>query len=268
MANTQKKNSGTANPGQNPGREKNGGPQNQNPVVEDNGAHLSETQATATNESEKPRKGRGRPKKATTADTPAVDMNKQSAPTNATTRKRVRDNVPSVDEETNQPASKRTKADDTGIDHLPQPQRMVGGLRKAAEVAPRDPLPDRIGRNVHPAPKKATRRSSQEVAAEREVKRKAIENKIKELENAKHRLAEMNAFEDVEDDAMDEANPQRFSAAIRKRRHIELESSSNGEESFDFEGIDEALGSSESEEPVQKTVVSLGNVTPLQRTRD
>lgn len=57
MANTQKKNSGTANPGQNPGREKNGGPQNQNPVVKDNRAHLSETQATATNESEKPCKG-------------------------------------------------------------------------------------------------------------------------------------------------------------------------------------------------------------------
>lgn len=203
-----------------------------------------------------------------TADTPAIDMNKQLAPTNATTRKHVQDNVPSVDEEMNQPASKHTKADDTGIDHLPQPQRMVGGLCKAAEVAPRDPLPDRIGRNVHPVPRKATCCSSQEIAAEREAKRKAIENKIKELENAKHHLAEMNAFKDVEDDVMDEANPQHFSTAIQKHCHTELESGSNREESLDFEGIDEALGSSESEEPVQKMVVSLGNVTPFQRTRD
>ena len=256
MANSRTKDSGKTNPGpksQNLGSRKSSRPQNQNSTVKDDATYHSEPQPTTNTESEKPHKGRGRPKKAMAADTAADNTNEQPAPTKVTTRKRVRDDVASVG---NRPASKRMKADDTGVDQLPEARGKVGGSRKAAEVAPRDPLPDRKGRNVHPAPKTTTRRSSQEVAAEREAKKRAIEKRIKELENAKRLLAETNAFEDIDDDAMLEDNPQRLSAAIRKRRHIELESGSNGEESFDFKDIDEALDLSESEEPVQETVVS------------
>lgn len=257
MANSRTKDSGKTNPGpksQNLGSRKSSRPQSQNSTVKDDATYHSEPQPTTANtESEKPRKGQGRPKKATAADTPAVNTNEQPAPTKATTRKRVRDDVASVG---NRPAPKRTKADDTGVDQLPEARGKVGGSRKAAEVAPRDPLPDRKGRNVHPAPKTTTRRSSQEVAAEREARKKAIEKRIKELEDAKRLLAETNASEDIDDDAMVEDNPQRLSAAIRKCRHIELESGSDGEESFDFKDVDEALDLSESEEPVQETVVS------------
>jgi hypothetical protein len=48
------------------------------------------------------------------------------------------------------------------------------------------------------------RRTSAKVAAEQEVKRKAIEEKIWELERAKQLLAEMNVAEDLE---MDDSNP-------------------------------------------------------------
>jgi len=257
MANSRTKNSGKTNPGpksQNLGSRKSSRSQNQNSTVKDDATYHSEPQPTTANtELEKPHKGRGRPKKATAADTPAVNTNEQPPPTKATTRKHVRDDVASVG---NQPASKHTKADDTGVDQLPEARGKVGGSRKAAEVTPRDPLPGRKGRNVHPAPKTTTRRSSQEVAAEREAKKKAIEKRIKELEDAKRLLAETNASEDIDDDAMVEDNPQRLLAAIRKRRHIELESSSDGKESFDFKDVDETLDLSESEEPVQETVVS------------
>jgi len=56
----------------------------------------------------------------------------------------------------------------------------------------RDPLPDRHGRNTHPASRlgKPTRRTAQEVAAAHEVERQALEEKIHEGEKAKqHELA-------------------------------------------------------------------------------
>ena len=67
---------------------------------------------------------------------------------------------------------------------------------------------------------------------------------------------------------MDDANPQqRLSTAIRKHRHTELEGGSNDEESFDFLEVDDMLDSSDSEEPVQETVVSSGNISLLWRLK-
>ena len=143
MANSRTKDSGKTNPGpksQNFGSRKSSRPQNQNSTVKDDATYHSEPQPTTNTESEKPHKGRGRPKKAMAADTAADNTNEQTAPTKVTTRKRVRDDVASVG---NRPASKRMKADETGVDQLPEAQGKVGGSRKAAEVAPRDPLPDR-----------------------------------------------------------------------------------------------------------------------------
>lgn len=99
MANSRTKDSGKTNPGpksQNLGSRKSSRPQNQNSTVKDNATYHSEPQPTTNTESEKPRKGRGRPKKAMAADTAADNTNEQTAPTKVTTRKRVRDDVASV----------------------------------------------------------------------------------------------------------------------------------------------------------------------------
>jgi hypothetical protein len=79
------------------------------------------------------------------------------------------------------------------------------------------------------------RRTSAKVAAKQEAKRKAIEDKIRELEKAKQLLAELNVAKDLE---MDDGNPQRLSAAARKRTCDELDYDSNGGEAFDFADVD------------------------------
>ncbi|KAF8222496.1 hypothetical protein L208DRAFT_1161352, partial [Tricholoma matsutake] len=137
-----------------------------------------------------------------------------------------------------QPASKCKKADDTSIKSLVQPGN-TAPLCRAAGTTPRDALPDCKGCNVNPAPKKPTQCSSQEVEAEREAKKRAIEKKIQELEAIKHLLAEVNVSEDIHDDMMDEDNPQRLSVALCKCQHIELEVDSRDEESFDFRDVDD-----------------------------
>ena len=154
-----------------------------------------------------------------------------------------------------QPASKNIKAGTAGTQQPPHLQRKI---RSMANVTPRDPLPDRTGRNVHPVPKKPTRRSHHQIEAEQDMKRKAIEEKIRELEEAKYRLAEINVYEDIEDNKMDRYNSQRLSAAIQKRQHAEVEGdTTDNNETFDFMDIDEMSDSSHSEEPGKKIKVSV-----------
>lgn len=110
--------------------------------------------------------------------------------------------------------------------------------------------------------KQQKRRTPEEVAAEREEKQKAIEEKIRQLEDAKRCLAEMNVSEDIQDDEMDEENPQRLSAAVHKRTHAELDSEGD-EEAFDFGEVDAMADSSESDikpEPVKPKVIDSSNV--------
>ena len=101
------------------------------------------------------------------------------------------------------------------------------------------------------------RRTPHEVAAEQDAKTRAIEQRIKELENAKRHLAEMNASEDNYDDEMDRENPQCLSVATRKRAYDKLEANSDGE-AFNFSKVDAMLDSdlSDAEEPVQAKIVS------------
>ena len=50
------------------------------------------------------------------------------------------------------PVSESTKGDYTDNSQLPAQHTKATGTRKPAEVTTRDPLPDRKGHNVHPAP--------------------------------------------------------------------------------------------------------------------
>jgi hypothetical protein len=106
--------------------------------------------------------------------------------------------------------------------------------------------------------KQPKRRSTEEVIAEREAKQKAIEERIRELENAKRHLAEMNASEDIQDVDMNEENPQRLSAAGRKRAHAELDSEGDDddEEDFDFREVNAMADSSDGEPVKPKVIVS------------
>ena len=118
-------------------------------------------------------------------------------------------------------------------------------MKQTAVVNHRDPLPDRPGRNVHPAKvtkPTTTRRTSQEVAAEREAKKRAMEEKIQEGEKAKEFLVLMNINEDIDDDKLLTENPQRLSAAIRKRGR---DTDDEGEV-FDFDAVENAVYSDKS----------------------
>ena len=164
--------------------------------------------------------------------------NDTSSPTKA--RKRGREL-----EENNNPAAKKVKAKA----NTSQLSKKAKAVKKTAVVNRRDPLPDRPGRNVHPAKvtkPTTTRRTSQEVAAEREAKKRAMEEKIREGEKAKEFLALMNINEDIDDDELLTENPQRLSAAIRKRgREYQGDTDDEGEV-FDFDAVENAVYSDES----------------------
>ena len=229
----------------------------QNPTVnlKEETTHHSDQPTTA----EKPRR-RGHPKAMATTNMVTDNSDQVPASMERQPRKRVRkDTLLPTSELVSQPASKRAKTNDTGNDQPVNHQGKATSKRKAANVAPpiRSPLPERTGRNIHPAPKKGTRRTPQEVQAEREAHKKAIEEKIWELEEAKRLLAEANAAEDIEDDTMGKNNPQRLSTAIHKRQHIDFEGDSDGGEAFDFRDVDAMSDSSESEEPAKQKVVSI-----------
>ena len=125
-------------------------------------------------------------------------------------------------------------------------------------VAPRDPLPDRPGRNIHPAGLVATCRTLQEVAAQRSAKRQAAKETVREGERAKELLAQMNVDEERHDEQMLTDNLQHLSAALRRKQGRECLSkdSSNGKE-FDLDAVE---GDSDSDdttvEPVKGKAVS------------
>jgi len=196
-----------------------------------------------------PPKKRGRPRKEAVA-AKTVDAEQEPALSKPKTRKR--NNSLTLDAVKGQPVSKRPKTkDDTLVTQLPCQQ----SKSKAQNQPGRDPLPDHLKRNVHPAVLPQKRSSTQEVAAEREAKRRAVEAKIRELEEAKDTLAEMDALEDIQIDEMEEDNPQRLSFAIRKRAHTELEADSDGEK-FDFAGIEAIEDSSGDDQPTNNERVS------------
>ena len=79
-----------------------------------------------------------------------------------------------------------------------------------------------------------------------------MEARIVEAEKARQLLAEMNASEDIQDNQMEEDNPQRISAAVRKHTHAELENDSVSE-SFNFEDV-EKMDYSDDESVEEKLV--------------
>lgn len=120
-------------------------------------------------------------------------------------------------------------------------------------------LPDRIGQNKNPAAKaglqKGTRRTPQQVAADREAKEEALRRKAQQFDNAKKRFAEMQFAEDEEIEAKITGNLQQLALGKKKQQpgsYIESE----GEV---FEELDADVEETESDEsePVPVKVTDL-----------
>jgi hypothetical protein len=133
---------------------------------------------------------------------------------------------------------------------------------RSGVVIPRDPLPDRRGRNIHPAGPVITRRTPQEVAAQRSAERQAIEEKIREGERAKELLAQINVDEEFHDIQMLTDNPQRLSVALRKHGRDDQESNESEDEGFHLGAVE---GDSDVDdatvEPIKGKVMSYSTFT-------
>jgi hypothetical protein len=147
-----------------------------------------------------------------TQPVPLTNNTRKRGRTTGATTERVPDDIPPV---------KRAKAGSTN--QPPVKEKSLHGQKKNQPTNARDPLPDRPGRNIHPAKLPAARRTTQQVAAENAAKKQAIEEKIRELERAKEILAQMNVSEELGDEELVHDNPQRLSAAVRKQNRMFLD---------------------------------------------
>ena len=97
------------------------------------------------------------------------------------------------------------------------------------QVKPTRALPNRSGRNVHPAGLPKSRRSKEQVDADRKAAIKASDEQAHKSQMAKDLLARMNILEDREEEDLPTLYPQRLSARINKRCHADT-----GTESDEF----------------------------------
>ena len=102
----------------------------------------------------------------------------------------------------------------------------------SAQVKPTRALPNRSGRNVHPAGLPKSRRSKEQVDADRKAAIKASEDQAHKSQMAKDLLARLNVLEDCEEEDLPTLYPQRLLARIHKRRHADTGTESD--ESFDI----------------------------------
>ena len=114
--------------------------------------------------------------------------------------------------------------------------RRLKAQEPATVPTPTRSLPNRPGRNIHPAGVPRVRRSKEQIEAEREVTKKALEVKTRKAHMAKERLAQMNLREEHEDN-LPLQHPPRLPAMTQKRRHMDMETDSD--ESFDLREADD-----------------------------
>ena len=130
-----------------------------------------------------------------------------------------------------------------------QPAGNTVNSKGAAIPGPtRDPLPLRGGRNTHPARRDGVqptpRRSSQEVAADREHKRQELEDMLRAAEEAKCMLAQMVLEDERVVEGIDEECRQRLGHHPRRHEKTLTIVESDHEE---FQGLDEISEDSEDE---------------------
>ncbi|KAN0135021.1 hypothetical protein V8E53_007139 [Lactarius tabidus] len=113
------------------------------------------------------------------------------------------------------------------------------GQGTSTPVKPTRALPNRPGRNIHPAGLQKSRRSKEQVEADRKAALKASEEQAHKSQMAQDLLARMNILEEVEDEDLPTQYLRRLSARIDKRHYADIETESD--ECFDIrvESVDE-----------------------------
>jgi hypothetical protein len=99
-------------------------------------------------------------------------------------------------------------------------------------VKPTRALPNRPGRNIHPVGLQKSRRSKEQVEADRKAALKASEEQAHKSQMAQDLLARMNILEEVEDEDLPTWYLQRLSARIDKHHYADIETESD--ECFDI----------------------------------
>jgi len=178
-------------------------------------------------------KKRGRPAKAASKKSVAPVATPDLSPAQAAPSKRKRGQTITTDNEGDVQAPKRTRAGASKASAMAKPAMKFTAKTLAQPTATRS-LPEREGRNTHPGAVKgagpAARRSSQQVAADRDATKKAVEKKRQKADEAKARLAEMHLAEEVEDEEM---HTESFQSGVKNGR--QAESGNSDGEDFDFD---------------------------------
>ncbi|KAH9066932.1 hypothetical protein EDB83DRAFT_2519235 [Lactarius deliciosus] len=141
-----------------------------------------------------------------------------------------------------------------GLDPLADNEEIDGRRGKARQAPkanvrvkatiPTRALPNRVGRNVHPAGLPKIRRSKEQIEAEHEAGVKALKEKIEAVRMAKEHLAQMNIMEERDEDDL-------LSTTIHKRRHVDIETDSD--KCFDLKDVDHGLDEDSSSESDKAT---------------
>lgn len=134
--------------------------------------------------------------------------------------------------------------------------RILANVRLAsnASVKPTRSLPNRPGRNIHPAGVRKVRRSKKQIEADREAALKAAEERDREIQTGKELIVHMNVHEEHEAEDLPVLYPQRLSTRLAKRRYADADSES--EECFDIrvDDVSDPDSSSESDKEAQMKV--------------
>jgi hypothetical protein len=202
-------------------------------------------------------------RKKATAPTSDTDVAMEESQPEAGKRKRQL--TSDTQEEVDNLPPKRPKGTPANADGV---KRGRGRPRKEVQLPPaRSPLPDRVGRNTHPATPKGTRRSSEQVAADNVAKKaaekKLLEEQIRLGEMAKLQFAQMQVDDEHADIEMRRRNPTRLSAVKHTNQPVSMQVESTDGEEFDFAKVGDT-SSSESEvvvQPVRKRKVSFNRGT-------
>ena len=131
----------------------------------------------------------------------------------------------------------------------------------SAQVTPTRTLPNRSGRNVHPAGLPKYRRNKAQVEADRKAALKASEEQTFKSQMAKDELAQMNVLEERKEEDLPVLYPQCLSARINKW-HLADIIESETDECFDIrvdsdEGSDLDSPSQSDKATKAKTTVSV-----------
>ena len=120
---------------------------------------------------------------------------------------------------------------------MPTKGKTLCAQKPAVVAGTRDPLPNCLGQNVHPAKTPATHCTPQEAAAQC-AERQAMEERIHEGERVKEFMVQLNINEEHYDQEVLHDNPLHLSSVLCKHGGEYVNDSDSDGEEFDFHTIE------------------------------